>query len=109
MSSRFELIEQSDNVCTIYQFFLLALQPPSALASDFQFRDHFTDGRTPWMSDQLVAGPLYKHKTTQTQNKDIQTPNIHALCGIRTHDPSIRASGYCDRPHLPLDMYISGT
>jgi hypothetical protein len=48
-------------------FFLLALQPPWALASAFQFHDHFTDGRTPWTSDQLVARPLPKHKTTQTE------------------------------------------
>jgi hypothetical protein len=72
----------------------------------FQFHGHFTDDRTPWTSDQLVARPLPKHRTTQTQNKRIRTPNIHALCGIRTHDPSVRASeyssclrplGYCDR------------
>jgi hypothetical protein len=67
--------------------FSLALQPPWALASDFQFHDHFTDGRTPWTSDQLVARPLPKHRTTQTQNKHIHIPNIHALCGIQTHDP----------------------
>jgi hypothetical protein len=48
----------------------------------FQFHDHFTDGRTPWMSDQLVARPLPKHRTTQTQNKHIHTPNNHSLCGI---------------------------
>jgi hypothetical protein len=79
-------------------FFSLALQPPWALASDFQFHDNFTDGRTPWTSDQLVARPLLKHRTTQTQNKHI--PNIHALCGIRTHDPGFRASGdsTCLRP-----------
>jgi hypothetical protein len=85
-------------------FFPLVLQPLWALVSAFQFHDHFTDGRTPWTSDQLVAKPLTKHRTTQTQNK--HTPNIHALCGIRTHDPSFRASedssylrllGYCDR------------
>jgi hypothetical protein len=68
-------------------FVSLELQPPWALASAFQFYDHFTDGRTPWTSDQLVARPLPKLRTTQTQNKHIQTPNIHALCGIRTHDP----------------------
>jgi hypothetical protein len=58
------------------------------------------------MSDQLVARPLPKHGTTQTQNKRIHTPNIHALNGIRTRDPSVRANednsclrplGYCDR------------
>jgi hypothetical protein len=74
-------------------FFLsLALQPPWALASVFQFRYHFTDGRTPWTSNQLVARPLPKHRTTQTQNKHIHTSNIHALCGIRTHDPTFQAS-----------------
>jgi hypothetical protein len=57
----------------------------------FQFHDHFTDGRTPWTSDQLIARPLPKHRTTQTQNKHTHTPNIHALCGIRTHDPGFRA------------------
>jgi hypothetical protein len=87
-------------------FFSLTLQPLWALASAFHFHDHFTDGRTPWISDQLVARPLPKHRTTQTQNKHIHTPNIHALCGIQTHNPSFRASedssclrllGCCDR------------
>jgi hypothetical protein len=44
---------------------------------------HFTDGRTPWTSDQLVARSLPKHRTTQTKIKHIRIPNIHALCGIR--------------------------
>jgi hypothetical protein len=70
--------------------FPLALEPPWALASAFQFHDHFTDCRTPWTSDQLVARPLPKHRTTQTQNKHIHTPNIDALCGIRTHVPRFR-------------------
>jgi hypothetical protein len=86
--------------------FSVDLQPPWALASDFQFHDHFTDGRTSWTSDQLVARPLPKRRTTQTRNKHIHIPNIHALSGIRTHDPGFRASedstclrplGYCDR------------
>jgi hypothetical protein len=77
----------------------------------FQFHDHFTDGRTPWTSDHLVARPLPKHRTTQTQNKHIHIPNIHALCGIRTHDPGFRASedstclrlfGYSDRRNVFL-------
>jgi hypothetical protein len=45
-------------------FFSLALQPPWALASAFQFHNHFTEGRTPWTSDQFVARPLPKHRTT---------------------------------------------
>jgi hypothetical protein len=72
----------------------------------FQFYDHFTDGRTFWTSDQLVARPLPKHRTTHAH-----TPNIHALCEIRTHEPSLRASedstclrplGYCDRRNYGL-------
>jgi hypothetical protein len=60
----------------------------------------FTGGRTAWTSDQLVARPLPKHRTTQTQNKHIHTPNIHALDGIGTHDPGFRASedSTCLRP-----------
>jgi hypothetical protein len=52
------------------------------------------------MSDQPVAKPISKQRTTQTQNKRIHTPNIHILSGIRTHDPSVRASedGTCLRP-----------
>jgi hypothetical protein len=30
------------------------------------FHYHFTDGRAPWTSDQLVARLLSKHRTTQT-------------------------------------------
>jgi hypothetical protein len=56
--------------------FSLALQTPWALASSFSFMIIFTDGRTPWASDQLVARPLPKHRTTQTQNKRIQTPHV---------------------------------
>jgi hypothetical protein len=46
--------------------------------------------RPHWTSDQLVARPLPKYRTTQTQNKHIHIPNIYALCGIRTHDPGFR-------------------
>jgi hypothetical protein len=58
----------------------------------FQFLDLFTIGRTPWTSDQLVTRSLPIHRATQTQNKHIYTPNIHALSGIRSHDHSVRAS-----------------
>jgi hypothetical protein len=81
------MIDSTDEI-----FFSLALQLPWALASDFQFHDYFTDGRTPWTSDQLVERPLPKYRTTQTQNKHIHISNIHALCRIRTHDPGFRAN-----------------
>jgi hypothetical protein len=55
-----------------------------------------TVGRTPCTGEEHIATPL----PIQTQK------NIHALSGIRTHDPSVRASedssclrplGHCDR------------
>jgi hypothetical protein len=54
---------------------------------------------SPSQSRYLITGQ-HKHRI------NIHTPNIHALSGIRTHDPSVRASedssclrpcGYCDR------------
>jgi hypothetical protein len=43
------------------------------LAAFFNFLILYTDGRTPWTGDQLVARPLPTHRTTQTQNKRTQT------------------------------------
>jgi hypothetical protein len=52
------------------------------------------------MGDQPVTRPLLKHRTTQAQNKCIHTPNIHALCGIRTHNPDfqVKEDSTCLRP-----------
>jgi hypothetical protein len=55
------------------------------------------------MSDQPVARPLPTQDNTNTEETHT---DIDALSGIRTHDPSVRASegsscfrlrGYCDR------------
>jgi hypothetical protein len=82
----------------------MALQPFVGPWPALQFRNLFyTDGRTPWTSAQPVARPLPTHKTTQTHNKRTHS---HPCLGIRTHDPSVRASedssclrpcGHCDR------------
>jgi hypothetical protein len=37
--------------------------------ADFSVSWSFTDGRTPWTSDQLVARPLPKHRKTCTHIK----------------------------------------
>jgi hypothetical protein len=75
------------------------------LGSLFSFLILYTVGRTPWTGDQPVEMPLPTHRRTQTQNK---RKHIHALSGIRTHNPSVRASedsschrprGHCDRQH----------
>jgi hypothetical protein len=50
----------------------MTLQPFVGPGPLLQFRNLFyTDGRTPWTSDQPVARPLPTHRTAQTQNKCI--------------------------------------
>jgi hypothetical protein len=87
-------------------FFSFLLLPLWSIGLISQFLGHFTDGRSPWRRDELVARPLPKHRTTHTQNKRIHTPNINALSALRTHGPGFRASedssrlrplGYRDR------------
>jgi hypothetical protein len=59
------------------------LQPFVASWPLLQFRNLFyTDGRTPWTSDQPVERPLLTHRTIQT--------DIHALNVNRNHDPIVR-------------------
>jgi hypothetical protein len=84
----------------------MALQPFVGPWPLLQFRNLFyTDGRTPWESDQ----PVIRLLPTQRQHKHriYVHINIHALSGIRTSDRSVRASentpclrqrGHCDRP-----------
>jgi hypothetical protein len=97
----------------LYSHLLGALVSLSLSLSLLQFPDLFyTGGRTSWTSDQLVARPLPTWRTTQTQNK---RTHIHALNGIRAHDPSVQASkdisylrprGHCDRPHYNIAIGI---
>jgi hypothetical protein len=68
-----------------------------------QFLSPKTVGRTPWTADQPVARLLPTQNNTDTEQTQ---RDRHALNGIRTHDPSARASedssclrprGHCDR------------
>jgi hypothetical protein len=54
---------------TTGNFFFIPSSYTLTRVSRFSFLlfNHFTDGRTPWTSDQPVARPLSKHRTTQTQ------------------------------------------
>jgi hypothetical protein len=69
----------------------MALQPFVGSWPLLHFRnDFYTDGRTPWMSDQPLEGRYLhtgQHKHRINANKDINT-----LSGIRTHDRRARAS-----------------
>jgi hypothetical protein len=70
----------------------MALQPFVGPWSLLQLRKLFyTDGRTPWTSDQFVTRPLPTQQYQHKQRKFAYT-NIHALTGIRTHYSSFRAS-----------------
>jgi hypothetical protein len=51
----------------------LWLYSPLDLGRFFNFLILYIVGRTPWTGDQPVARPLPTHRTTQTQNKGIQT------------------------------------
>jgi hypothetical protein len=78
---------------------VITLNPAVSVSPSF-----YTVGRIPWPGNQPDARPLPAHRTAKTQNKRTQTSN--ASSGIRTHDPSVRASedssclgprGHCDR------------
>jgi hypothetical protein len=91
----------SRNVMYIkYDFLHWLYSPLGPWPLIFQYHGHFTNGRTPWTSDQLAARPLTKHRITKTQTKHIHLTNIYALCGIRTHNHGFRASenSTCFRP-----------
>jgi hypothetical protein len=92
---------------TVKAYIFYGSSSPFRALSLTQFRNHsFTDCTTPWTSDQCDKMPLPKHRTTQTQKKRMHTPNIHALSGIRTHDPRFWASedSSCLRPRVYCDQ-----
>jgi hypothetical protein len=67
-----------------------------------QFLNPKRVGRTPWTGDQPVARPL----PTQTEKKQTY---IHTFSGIRTHDPSVRATedSSCLRPRGQLCALVN--
>jgi hypothetical protein len=78
-----------------------------------RFRNLFyTNGRSPWTSDQPVARPLHTHRTTQTRHKCTQTSM--PWMGFEPTNPAsedsscLRPCGHCDRRIQPLYSFISG-
>jgi hypothetical protein len=79
--------------------------------ADFSVFWSFTDGRAPWTGDQLVTGPLPKHRTTQTQ----KTAHTHqtSMPWVR-FEPMITASERTktvhalDRSATVTDVLLSG-
>jgi hypothetical protein len=70
--------------------FTMALPAHSGPWPLIQFRNHyFTDGRTPWTSDQLVARALSKYRTTQTEKNAYTHQTSMPSMGF---EPTISAS-----------------
>jgi hypothetical protein len=79
------------------------LQPFIGPCPLLQSHNHFyTDGRTPWTSDQPVARSLPTHRTTQNKSMPFS--------GIRTHDPSVQWANTIrsiDRAATVIDLLIN--
>jgi hypothetical protein len=72
--------------------------------ADFSVSWSFTDGRSPWTGDQLVARPIPKHRTTQTQKKahtHIKHPCPQLDSNARCRPPSERRQYMPQTARLP--------
>jgi hypothetical protein len=92
---------------SIFFFFATALPSHSGPRPLIQLRNHFSQtvgllGRVTSLSQ-----GHYVNTGQHKQNKRIHTPNIHVLSGIRTHDPSVRASedSSCITPRGDSDLH----
>jgi hypothetical protein len=71
---RYGLLQELGNWCwKLLHYYQCIYSPFLDLGRFFSFFIPYTVGRTPWTRDQSVARPLPTHRTTQTQNKRIQT------------------------------------
>jgi hypothetical protein len=69
----------------------MAAQPFGGPWPFFSLLIPYTVGRTPWWGISPSQG-LYLHAEQHKHGINAHNTDIHALSGIRTHDPSIRAS-----------------
>jgi hypothetical protein len=76
----------------LFQWFFQSIQGPGLLFSSVIIF-FFTDGSTPWTSNQLFAATASKHMTTQTQNNQIYTSNIHATTWLMWPAKDIPVTG----------------
>jgi hypothetical protein len=95
-------------VCAYGIFFPMALSALSGPRPLIQFRNHFSHA-VGFLGRVISSSQgLYLNTGQHKQNKSIHTPNIHSLSGIRTHDPSVRASedSSCLRPRGYRDRRV---
>jgi hypothetical protein len=94
-----------------YNLFSSSLLPFGSLLpllehrANFSVSWSFTDGRTPWTGDQLVARPLPKHRTTQTQTNAHTHQTSMPWVGF---EPTIPASKRAKTVHA-LDRLVTVT
>jgi hypothetical protein len=90
--------------------------PLLGLGRFFSFLVLYTVGRAHWTGDQPVARTLPAHITTQKHRINAHNTDIHALSGIRTHDPRVparedisclRPLGHCDRHFSEIQTLIT--
>jgi hypothetical protein len=80
------LVRNLSQMNPVFIFFPVALQPSNVSEVSKPYFSTFV--RTPWARVSPSQG-LYRHRTAQHR---ITRMNIHALSGIRTHDPSIQTA-----------------
>jgi hypothetical protein len=100
----------------IYSIFIhssMALQFFAGPWPLLQFRNLcYTDGRTPWTSDQPVARPLPTHRTTQTQNKSTRNhplgfePTIPSFERVKTVHAVDRAATVIRRIQFCVHKFL---
>jgi hypothetical protein len=85
--------------------FVWLYSPLLSLGSFFSFLIVHKVGRAPWTGISPPQG-IYLHTEQHKHRINSHNTDIHALSGIRTHDPTVRASedssylsprGHCDR------------
>jgi hypothetical protein len=100
---------------SIHQWLYNPLLGPGLYFSSILF--FYTDGRTPWTSDQPVAWPLPTYRVAQTQNKRTQTtmpsvrfePTIPVFERAKTVHALDRAATVIGSRSRPVEIYLQSS
>jgi hypothetical protein len=104
----------SDLSCNYYYYYYYYYCSTALCWALAPFLVLYTVGRTPRTGHQSVARPISTHRTAKHRINTHNT-DIHALSGIRNHDPRVRASeesscfrplGHCDWPSNYINTQI---
>jgi hypothetical protein len=89
--------------------FIMVLRPFVGPSPLFSFLILYTVFRTPWTGISLSQG-RYLYTEENKHRINAHNTDIHALSGMRTHDPSVRANedsphGHYDRNQILLSRF----